>query len=74
MANRQSLLRLVKSLIAAYALSAIFLFLLALALWKWNLSEMMINGAMVFIYIISAAVGGFYLGKKQKERKKFQSF
>lgn len=69
MGNRQNLCNLLKGVIVSYVVSAVFLLLLALAVWKWNVSEMVVNGVMVVIYILSTAVGGFCLGKKQKEKK-----
>lgn len=69
MMNRQNILKLAQGLIVSYIVSGVFLLLTAFALWKWNLSEMMVNGAMLLTYIISTAVGGFYIGKKLKEKK-----
>lgn len=69
MRNRQSFGRVLRGLMAAYLVSAGCLLLLSLALWKWHLSEMAVNGVMIGIYVISTLAGGFYLGKKQREKK-----
>lgn len=60
---------LLKSLVVSYLVSGIFLLLVAFALWKWNIPEIAVNGCMIAAYFFSAFSGGFYLGKKQREKK-----
>lgn len=58
-----------KALILSYLLTAILIFLYALALWKLDLSENVLKGAVIILYIVSSLIGGIYIGKVKKERK-----
>ena len=46
-----------KALVAAYIL------ILAFALYKLGLSENVVELGVVFIYLLSSAIGGFFIGK-----------
>ena len=59
----------VKGLLFSYLMTAGLLLVLALLLWKWNVSKNLIHAGMLVIYVFSPMIGGFYLGKRQKERK-----
>lgn len=69
MANQGKMLYLLKALVLAYAVTAFILVFLALGVWKLEFSESAVNVGMIASYILSAIAGGFYLGKKMKEKK-----
>lgn len=60
---------LLKGLVISYVISGLFLLVVAFVLWKWNIPEIAVNGCMIAAYILSAFSGGFYLGKKKREKK-----
>lgn len=56
-------------LVVAYVLTAIILLLLALVLYKFRISEKIINLAIVVIYVLMTFFAGFVAGKKFKVKK-----
>lgn len=59
----------IKSLLAAYAVSCVMLFGLSFLLYKFDLSEQTVQIGIILTYILSAFVGGFFIGKKAKVRR-----
>ena len=51
------------AILAAYATTAIVLFLLAFIMFKFDLDESVAQFAVTFVYILSAAVGALVLGQ-----------
>lgn len=66
---QNSIIEICKALIVSYLVTTIMLLLFALALWKLDFSQDVLKGASLVLYILSAGIGGFYIGKKQKEKK-----
>ena len=62
---------LLKALLAAYILTGILLMLLAFLVYRFYLSEEIVTGAIIGIYVISTFVGGLIMGKLAKVRKFF---
>lgn len=60
---------ILKALLCSYILTGVFLLLLALLLYKLNLSEEMVNAGILLIYTISTFSGGFVMGKVTGQRK-----
>ena len=60
---------LVTALFMMYIISGILLLLLALILFKMEPGEMVIKIAVILIYIVSGIAGGFFMGRKLKDRK-----
>lgn len=58
-----------KVLLAMYIVTGILLVVLAAVLYKFELSEKAVNIGIIVIYVISGFLGGFLIGKIQKERK-----
>lgn len=58
-----------KSLLAAYALTGAFLFLLAFLLFQFDLGEGPIAAGIVAVYVISCLAGGFIAGKIMRKDK-----
>lgn len=54
---------MVKSLLAAYVVTGIFLLILTLLLYKMGLSEQNVNIGVILIYVIATFSGGFVMGK-----------
>lgn len=63
------LLSLLKGLLLSYIITAFLLLILAFLMLKLDLSGMVLSGGINFVYIISAFVGGFFVGKKVEQRK-----
>ncbi|MCI8596874.1 MAG: TIGR04086 family membrane protein [Lachnospiraceae bacterium] len=61
--------RMLKSLLSAYVITGILLLLLALLLYKFQLSESKVNIGVIIIYVISSFLSGFLEGKMMKTRK-----
>ena len=57
------------SLFAMFIVSGILLLLLALLLYKLQLSETVVKIGIVVIYVIAGLSGGILLGKTMKEKK-----
>ena len=60
---------LLKALLCSYVITGILLLVLALLLYKMNLSEGMVNAGILLIYVISSFSGGFVMGKVTGRRK-----
>lgn len=58
-----------KALVAAYVVTGLMLLILAFALYKLGLGENVVNLGVVFIYLLSSAVGGFFIGKCMETRR-----
>lgn len=65
----QKTLRVLKALLAAYALTAVCLLILAILLLKLSLNEANVNLGILITYILSCFLGGFILGKTMGRRK-----
>lgn len=68
-ACQDAAVRLIKSLLAAYIVTGLLLLLLALLLYKLQLSESVVNIGIVAIYVAACFLGGFLEGKMMKTRK-----
>lgn len=64
-----TVIRMLKSLLSAYLLTAVLLFLLAFLLYRLQLSEAAVNIGIIVIYVISSFAGGFLEGKMMRSRK-----
>jgi putative membrane protein (TIGR04086 family) len=60
---------LLKGLLFSYIITAFILLLLSLLMLKLDLSSTVISGGINFAYIVSAFIGGFFVGKKIEQRK-----
>ena len=52
-----------KALAAAYIVTGLLLLIMAFALYKLGLKENVVELGVVFIYLLSSAIGGFFIGK-----------
>lgn len=60
---------ILKSLLAAYLISALLVMVLAFLFYKLEMKEQVIKGAVVGIYLLSSLVGGFLCGKRMQVRR-----
>lgn len=60
---------ILKSLLAAYIMTGLLLFVLTLLLYRFELDEQKVTAGIVVIYVLSTFAGGFILGKLVKVRK-----
>ena len=58
-----------KVLLVMYILTGIMLVILAAVLYKFGISEAAVNIGIIIIYVLAGFVGGFMLGRIQKNRK-----
>ena len=58
-----------KSLLAAYVTSCIMLFSISFLLYKFDLSEQAVEIGIILTYILSAFIGGFFIGKQTKVKR-----
>lgn len=56
-------------LVTMYVISGILLLLLAFLMYRLDLAEPVVNGAIIAIYIIAGFFGGFLMGKKAGVKK-----
>lgn len=66
---KKNILQILKVVLVMIGLSAISLFILALMLYKMNLSERAVSIGIVIIYLIVNFAGGFLMGKIKRENK-----
>lgn len=67
--NNSKVLWVLKSLLIAYIVTALLLFVLAGLLYKMNLGEKTVSAGIIAIYITSTLAGGIALGKMAKTRR-----
>ena len=56
-------------LVTMYIVTGVLLLLLAFLMYRVDLSEPVVNGALIAIYIIAGFFGGFLIGKKAGAKK-----
>ncbi len=66
---QNAIIRMIKSLLAAYVITGALLLILALLLYKTQLSESAVNVGIIAIYVIACFLGGFLEGRMMKTRK-----
>ena len=59
------------ALLVGFILTCVGVILLALCLLLFSVSEEMIDGGVLIIYILSCLVAGFVIGKKRKTKRVF---
>ena len=69
MSKSMKILEVIKSLVAAYIFTGAALAVLAFVIYKWELSETVVNLVILAIYVLASLLGGFLTGKRVKERK-----
>lgn len=65
----EKLVAMLKTLLISYIITAILLLLLALGLYKFNMSAWQITAGVIVTYALSTFVGGYILARKQKTRR-----
>lgn len=67
--DRKLVQTMLKGVLLAYIITGVILLLLALLLYKCNLSEQIINVGIIIAYVLSVFASGFYMGKKMKNKR-----
>lgn len=62
---------ILKALLISYVVTGVFLLILALLLYKFNLEEQKVTMGIVLTYVVSTFAGGLILGKFVGERRFF---
>jgi putative membrane protein (TIGR04086 family) len=60
---------ILKTLLASYIITGVLLLLLTFLVYKFQLDEQIVIGAIVVIYVISTFCGGFIIGKLMGVKK-----
>lgn len=60
---------IIKVVLITYVITGILLVLLALGLYKMQLSESQINIGIIIVYAISTIAGGYIIGKKKMHKR-----
>lgn len=66
---KKYILSFLKLLMASFVLSVAMLFLLAFLLFKFHLSDAVVSGAVIVIYVLSNFLAGFLAGKTMGQQK-----
>ena len=66
---KKQMTRVGKALLASVLLTAILLFVMALILYKANLSGLAEHVMVILIYLLACLAGGFLLGKQEEKRR-----
>lgn len=67
--QKEKMIPLLKCLLCAYIVTAGFLMLLALLLYKFRLSEQVVSIAIIAVYVIATFTAGFFTGKCMEKRR-----
>lgn len=65
----QKVMWVLKSLLASYIVTGLFLLLLTFLVYRFKLDEQMVVAGIVLIYVVSTFIGGLILGKLAKRRR-----
>ena len=68
-ARREVVFRCLKVLGLAYMVSALMLLLLAVMVYKFDVSEKVVSIGIILVYIVSCLLAGLVMGKLQKNRR-----
>ena len=66
---KNSFINIIKACVVACLITGLGIFLGALLLWKMDFGEGTLKAIVISLYVLSTVIGGFYIGKKQKEKK-----
>ncbi len=59
----------VKAMAIAYLLSAVMLLILSFLMYQWDISEGIVRGGILFIYVLSCFVGGAVLSRGYEAKR-----
>lgn len=72
--KRSMLIPVLVILVTMYVITGVLLLLLAYLLYRMELAEPVVNGAIIVIYIIAGFFGGFLIGKKAGTKRYLWGF
>ena len=61
-------------LLCSFVVTGVFLLLLALLLYKLDISEQTVSVGVIVIYVVSCFIGGFLAGKRMKQKRYIWGF
>lgn len=67
--NKTRIIAFLRSLLFAYILSGLLLFLLAFLMLKLDLAGTIVSAGIIIIYILSCFTGGFFIGKREEQKR-----
>lgn len=67
--GRDKVLKILSTLLIMYVITGAALLVLALLLYKMQLSENIVSVGIMVIYVIAGLLGGFVAGKRMKTRR-----
>ena len=67
--NNTKMVAVLKGLLFSYIITALILLLLSFLMLKLELPSSVISGGIIFSYIASTFIGGFFVGKRIEQRK-----
>ena len=62
-------LQIIKGIVLAYLLSALALVILSFVMYRWDVSENVIRGGILFAYVFSCFISGMVVSRQHSERK-----
>lgn len=65
----ETVLRVIKGVILAYVISGVILLVLALLMFRWNVSEGVVRGGIIFAYVLSCFISGMMVSRAQTGRR-----
>jgi putative membrane protein (TIGR04086 family) len=69
-----AVLALIKVLLGMYLFTALFLLVLAYALYRFDLEERVVTIGILLGYVLACLIGGFRIGRRMKQKKYIWGF
>ncbi len=67
--KKNVVLQVVKGAVFAYIISAVFLVILAFLMFKWDVSENVIRGGIIFTYVFSCFISGMMVSRQHEGKR-----
>jgi putative membrane protein (TIGR04086 family) len=66
---KEKMAGILKALVTAYIITGVMLLCIAFALYKFGISENVVNILIIVVYVVASFVGGIVVGKAVKEQR-----
>lgn len=66
---KKNVVNVVKGVVSAYILSAVFLVVLAFLMFQWDVSENVVRGGIIFTYVFSCFISGMIVSRQHEGRR-----
>lgn len=67
--NKGKIMQWVKGIVTAYGISVVVLLALAFLMYRWDVSEGIVRGGILFAYVVSCFVAGSIISRKWTARR-----